>query len=120
MSNFGKLIISKFDDDYKTFHKLNLILVKGNRNAININHNIGKIVINGHSNKVFIKARSHYQQQITYQTMAEEIKFFIEKMTKVTMKMIHIFQMMTKKKKRKRKKKRRIIICAYLIEIMKK
>ena len=59
MSNFGKLIISKFDDDYKTFHKLNLILVKGNRNAININHNIGKIVINGHSNKVFIKARSH-------------------------------------------------------------
>lgn len=59
MSNFGKLIISKFNDDYETFHNLNLILVKGNRNIININHNIGKLVINGHSNKVYIKARSH-------------------------------------------------------------
>ena len=38
MSNFGKLIISRCNDDYETFHDLDLILVKGNGNIIDIDH----------------------------------------------------------------------------------
>ena len=34
MSEFGKLIISRCNDYYQTFHQLDLILVKGNGNKI--------------------------------------------------------------------------------------
>ena len=56
MSNFGKLIISRCNDDYETFHDLDLILVKGNGNIIDIDHDVGKLVINGHGNKISIKS----------------------------------------------------------------
>ena len=56
MSNFGKLIISRCNDDYETFHDLDLILVKGNGNIIDIEHDVGKLVINGHGNKISVKS----------------------------------------------------------------
>ena len=56
MSNFGKLIISRCNGYYKAFHDLDLMLVKGNRNIIDIDHLIGKLVINGHSNEILIKS----------------------------------------------------------------
>ena len=56
MSEFGKLIISRCNDYYQTFHQLDLILVKGNGNKIDIDEDIGKLVINGHGNKISIKS----------------------------------------------------------------
>ena len=56
MSEFGKLIISRCNDYYQTFHELDLILVKGNGNKIDIDEDIGKLVINGHGNKISIKS----------------------------------------------------------------
>ena len=53
-SNIGKLIISKYNDFYETFHNLELILVRGNRNRIEIDHKIQKLVISGNNNKVII------------------------------------------------------------------
>ena len=53
-NNFGKLIISKYNDFYETFHDLKLILVKGNRNEIEIDHKIRKLVISGNNNKIKI------------------------------------------------------------------
>ena len=50
----GKLIISKSNDQYKTFHDLNLILVKGNRNKIIINHKVPKLLIKGNNNLIDI------------------------------------------------------------------
>ena len=55
-NNFGKLIISKYNDFYETFHDLQLILVKGNRNEIEIDHKIRKLVINGNNNKIKISS----------------------------------------------------------------
>ena len=53
-NNLGKLIISKYNDFYETFHNLELILVRGNRNRIEIDHKIQKLVISGNNNKVII------------------------------------------------------------------
>lgn len=53
-NNIGKLIISKYNDFYETFHNLELILVRGNRNRIEIDHKIQKLVISGNNNKVII------------------------------------------------------------------
>ena len=58
MSDFGKLIISRCNDYYETFHDLDLILVKGNGNKIDIDQDIGKLVINGHGNKISIKSNA--------------------------------------------------------------
>ena len=55
-NNFGKLIISKYNDFYETFHDLQLILVKGNRNDIEIDHKIRKLVINGNNNNIKISS----------------------------------------------------------------
>ena len=53
-NNIGKLIISKYNDFYETFHNLELILVRGNRNRIEIDHKIRKLVISWNNNKVII------------------------------------------------------------------
>ena len=53
-TSFGKLIISKDGDIYKTFHKLNIILVNGNFNILNIQHTIQKLIINGNFNDIEI------------------------------------------------------------------
>ena len=53
-SSFGKLIVSKNNDYYVTFHDLNMILIKGNGNNISIEHKVTKIVINGNNNDVEI------------------------------------------------------------------
>ena len=53
-SNIGKLIISKYNDFYETYNNLELILVRGNRNRIEIDHKIQKLVISGNNNKVII------------------------------------------------------------------
>ena len=53
-NNIGKLIISKYNDFYETFNDLDLILVKGNRNRIEIDHRIQKLVISGNNNKIII------------------------------------------------------------------
>ena len=58
MSNFGKLIISRCNDYYETFHDLDLILVKGNGNKIDIDQDIVKLVINGPGNKISIKSNA--------------------------------------------------------------
>ena len=58
MSDFGKFIISRCNDYYETFHDLDLILVKGNWNKIDIDQDIGKLVINGHGNKISIKSNA--------------------------------------------------------------
>ena len=50
----GKLIISKSNDNYKTFHDLNLILVRGNGNKIIINHFVQKLLIKGNNNLIDI------------------------------------------------------------------
>ena len=50
----GKLIISKSNDQYKTFHDLNLILVRGNGNKIIINHVVTKLLIKGNNNLIDI------------------------------------------------------------------
>ena len=52
--SFGKLIISRSNNYYETFHNLNFILVKYDKNAIIINHRIGALVIDGDYNKVEI------------------------------------------------------------------
>ena len=53
-NNIGKLIISKYNDFYETYNNLELILVRGNRNRIEIDHKIQKLVISGNNNKVII------------------------------------------------------------------
>ena len=53
-TSLGKLIISKDGDIYKTFHKLNIILVNGNFNILNIQHTIQKLIINGNFNDIEI------------------------------------------------------------------
>ena len=54
-NNYGNLIISKYNDFYVTFHDLQLILVKGNNNEIEIDHKIRKLVINGNDNEIKIR-----------------------------------------------------------------
>ena len=46
----GKLIISRSNNYYETFHNLNLIIVKYNKNTINISHNIQTLIIEGNNN----------------------------------------------------------------------
>ena len=53
-SSFGKLIVSKNYDYYVTFHELNMILIKGTGNTISIEHEVGKVIINGNNNDVEI------------------------------------------------------------------
>ena len=50
----GKLIISRSNNYYETFHALNFILVKYNKNRINIAHRIKTLVINGNKNDIEI------------------------------------------------------------------
>ena len=50
----GKLIISRSNNYYETFHNLNLILVKYDKNRICINHRIKTLVINGDYNDIEI------------------------------------------------------------------
>ena len=61
-NNLGKLIISKYNDFYETFHNLELILVRGNRNRIEIDHKIQKLVISGNNNKVIISNSGKVRQ----------------------------------------------------------
>ena len=53
-NNFGKLIISRSNGDYEAFHNLDLILVKGDRNIIDIEYQIDKLVVNGDNNIIKI------------------------------------------------------------------
>ena len=61
-NNIGKLIISKYNDFYETFHNLELVLVRGNRNRIEIDHKIQKLVISGNNNKVIISNSGKVRQ----------------------------------------------------------
>ena len=54
-SNTGKLIISKSNDCYWTYHRLNLVLVKGDKNKIVIAHQTDKIVILGNNNEIIVE-----------------------------------------------------------------
>ena len=58
-SSFGKLIVSKYNDFYITFHNLQLILVRGCGNKIDIDHNVSILVIDGNNNKVEIGNEGH-------------------------------------------------------------
>ena len=53
----GKLFISRNNEHYETFNYLDLVLVKGNRNIIDINHSVKKLIITGYRNIVTINAR---------------------------------------------------------------
>ena len=53
----GKLFISRNNEHYETFNYLDLVLVKGNRNIIDINHSVKKLIITGYRNIVIINAR---------------------------------------------------------------
>lgn len=53
----GKLFISRNNEHYETFNFLDLVLVKGNRNIIDINHSVKKLIITGYRNIVTINAR---------------------------------------------------------------
>lgn len=61
-NNLGKLIISKWNDNYNTFHNLKLILVKGSRNIIDIGHDVIKLVIEGNNNKIEIDDESEVRE----------------------------------------------------------
>lgn len=50
----GKLIISKNNDFYSTYHKLNIIIINGTNNKLHINHRIHKLIINGNNNDIEI------------------------------------------------------------------
>ena len=58
-SSFGKLIVSKYNDFYITFHNLQLILVRRCGNKIDIDHNVSILVIDGNNNKVEIGNEGH-------------------------------------------------------------
>ena len=60
----GKLIISKSNDYYKTFHDLKMILVKGNGNKIVIDHTIPKLLIYGNNNTIAIEKSGEVGQTI--------------------------------------------------------
>ena len=49
---------------YTTFHKLNLIIIKGNGNVLNINHEINKLIINGSDNNIEISSSGNVKQII--------------------------------------------------------
>ena len=50
----GKLIISKNNGFYSTYHKLNIIIINGTNNKLHINHRIHKLIINGNNNDIEI------------------------------------------------------------------
>ena len=56
-NSHGKLFISRNNEHYETLNYLNLVLVKGNRNNIEINHLVKKLVITGYRNIITINAR---------------------------------------------------------------
>ena len=59
-----KLIIANNYHRYETFNKLHFILVKGNRNIINVHHGIGKIIIYGNRNKVIISNEGNIKKLV--------------------------------------------------------
>ena len=63
-TNLGKLIISKNNNKYITYHKLKIILVNGNDNELNIRHNIHKLIINGNNNNIEINQTAKINQII--------------------------------------------------------
>ena len=63
-TNFGKLIISKNHNKYRTYHNLKIILVNGNDNELNIRHNIQKVIINGNNNTIEFYPTSSVKQVI--------------------------------------------------------
>ena len=56
-NSHGKFFISRNNEQYETLNNLNLVLVKGNRNTIEINHLVKKLVITGNRNIITINAR---------------------------------------------------------------
>lgn len=62
--HFGKLIISKNNEAYATFHKLNIIKLNGNFNKLNVNHKIKKLSINGNNNNIFVSPSGKINQII--------------------------------------------------------
>ena len=63
-NNLGKLIISKSNDYYETFHDLKLILVKGDRNKIIIDQKVSKLIINGNNNTIQLEKSGDIRQTI--------------------------------------------------------
>ena len=53
----GKLIISKDNEYYETLHGFYVIKVIGNRNVIDINHKVNKLIIVGDRNEININSR---------------------------------------------------------------
>ena len=61
---FGKLIISRTNAQYDTFHDLDLIVIKGSSNQVSIDHDVTKLIIYGDNNNLNISSTGNIDRLI--------------------------------------------------------